>query len=129
MKLDIFNILIGISTYALLSLLHDAFRRALEQFLAEEILSARGASDAETRKAFSQRIAEMKKQDREARMDLIYCFPQSKKAVLSLYAAVSWLAWPLSLFVSIRGYVTVNDQNLPTVEICNDVDVRIKTSR
>lgn len=127
MILNTTNTLILVSTYFLLAVMHDAYRRLLEQFLAEEIAALRGSTDANTRKAFSQRITEMKKKERDIRIALNYCFPQSRGVVIGLVATLKWLSWPVSLAVSIGGYVAISGENIKRMELSDDSDIRIKT--
>ena len=129
MNLDIFPVLIGAVTYFTLSLMHDMFRRRLEQFFAEEILSARGASEDTVRREFSRRMEKIVTRERAMRWTIRYGFPLSKKAVLTLVEAAVLLTWPLQIFVSVRGYAIEKTHTDSCVEICNDVDIRIKTSR
>lgn len=129
MNLDIFPSLIAAVTYFTLSLMHDMYRRRLEQFFAEEILSARGASEETVRREFSRRMQNIQTKERALRWTIRYGFPVSKGAVLALFDAAVLLTWPLQIFVSVRGYVIDKTNNDPCVEICNDANIRVKAGR
>jgi hypothetical protein len=116
MSTETAHFLVLLLTYSILSMMQDTFRRMLEQFLADEILSARGKSEERARAAFQRRVRGMEKASRSMEKALIYCFPHARGFVLSLFAVSGWVLWPLSLALSIRSYMKTPE----TKEISDD---------
>lgn len=116
---EICNLLILVSTYNVLACLYAAFRRPLEQMLAEEILTARGNPEA-ARLLFSQRMERLTKTRRAMRWTIRYGFPQSAEFMLALFETASWLLWPVALSLSVSSYALAAAKP-KLVEICNDI--------
>lgn len=123
MSTETAHFLVLLLTYSVLTMMQDTFRRMLEQFLADEILSARGESEEGARAAFEKRVKEMERTRRSVEKALVYCFPHMRGLALSLFAASGWVLWPLSLVLSIRSYI-----NTPQIkETCDDKRVQLRT--
>lgn len=127
MKFETANILVAIFTYSVLSMMHDTFRRMLEQFFADEIFTAHGRTEESTRRAFDRRVRGSLKKEVLLSRALVYCFPRYPRVALVIVGAAVWLSWPVSLAISVGGYVIKANGTKSNMEICNDIDIRIKT--
>jgi hypothetical protein len=115
------DITILISTHLILSLLFTAFRRPLEQFMAEELLALKGKAAPSIQKAFACRLVRMRRREALVRRMLRYIFPVSHKVLFTGFLLSSSLLWPLSLCLSLCIYAGSSFEKTPLMEICNDI--------
>lgn len=116
-----YNILILASTHLTLSFLYAAFRRPIELFLAEELLSLKGKNHKTIERAFAGRLLRSNRRKALLRRLIRYVFPMTNVVLLFILQALVTVSWPVSLCLSIRTYADSGLEENPTMEICNDV--------
>lgn len=120
MNLEICQVLIGVSTYALLSFLVASYRRPLEQLLAEETLTQGQNSDV-ARQAYRVRVVSLDRRKRMIRRTFRYGFPRTHSVCVFVHARISDLLWPLALWFSFVFYCKAAVKPETLMEICNDL--------
>lgn len=117
----LYNILILVSTHLILSFLYAAYRRPIEVFLAEELLSLRKKPYKTIQRAAGERLSRLQRQRNLLERVVRLTFPVSCDCVLLFYSAVQLVFWPISLLFSLRSYAGSRLEETTTMEICNDL--------